>query len=123
MAALASAPMSLVALKTSFIVLICIMVIALAYSFAMDGYSSCYNPNAWWTIVAETDVYVFIALIVAWLFYKEISWIKRIVLMCMLFWSGSVITCGYIAMLFFKLSPEESLSDPLYFVLVRRQNM
>ncbi|KAJ9545967.1 hypothetical protein OSB04_025674 [Centaurea solstitialis] len=31
----------------------------------------------------------------------------------------SIITCGYILVQFFKLSPEESSKDPLYFVLVR----
>ncbi|KAL8199965.1 hypothetical protein R6Q57_013533 [Mikania cordata] len=34
---------------------------------------------------------------------------------------ASFTTCGYIVWQFFKLSPEESLNDPIYFVLRRRQ--
>ncbi|KAD6796762.1 hypothetical protein E3N88_07658 [Mikania micrantha] len=121
MATSSSTSTLLVALKSSFIILMFIMAVALAYTLIMDGDSSCFDPNAWWTIAAVTNVFVFIAFIVAWFFYKESSWMKRVVLMFMLFWCGSFVTCGYIVLLFFKLSPEESLSDPLYFVLVRRQ--
>ncbi|KAK9047922.1 hypothetical protein SSX86_033116, partial [Deinandra increscens subsp. villosa] len=58
----------------------------------------------------------------AWFFYKESRWIIRVVFMFLIFWCGSVVTCGYIVFLFFKLSPEESLKDPLYYVLARREN-
>ncbi|KAM0062689.1 hypothetical protein Hdeb2414_s0003g00082701 [Helianthus debilis subsp. tardiflorus] len=53
----------------------------------------------------------------AWVFYKESSWIKRLVLVfrCYLW-----IHC--FALQFFKLSPEESLKDPIYFVLAKHQN-
>ncbi|PWA73888.1 hypothetical protein CTI12_AA242460 [Artemisia annua] len=57
----------------------------------------------------------------AWYFYKESSWIKRLLFLYLVFWDGSFVTCGYIAMLFFKLSPEESSTDPIFFVLAKRQ--
>ncbi|GKB03538.1 hypothetical protein Tco_0831681 [Tanacetum coccineum] len=34
---------------------------------------------------------------------------------------ASAVICGYIIMLLFKLTPEESSKDPIYFVLARRQ--
>ncbi|XP_076947971.1 uncharacterized protein LOC143620073 [Bidens hawaiensis] len=98
------------------------MAVALACTLAKDGDSSCFDYSALWTQVIITDVFVFIIAIVAWFFYKESSWIKRVILIIVIFWSGSFVTCGYITWLLFKLSPEESLKDPIYFVLVRRQN-
>ncbi|KAI3762039.1 hypothetical protein L1987_52462 [Smallanthus sonchifolius] len=112
----------LISLKTLYIVLMCIMAVAIAYTLVIDGDSSCFDLSARWTIVAVTDFLVFMVLIVAWYFYKESSWIKRIVFIIMIFWCGSVVTCGYISMLLFKLPPEESLKDALYFVLAKHQN-
>ncbi|XP_076937877.1 uncharacterized protein LOC143605768 [Bidens hawaiensis] len=112
----------LVALKSLFIVLMCIIAAALAYTLVKDGDSSCFDLSALWTQVMNVDVVAFITPVVAWFFYKESSWIKRVVFMIVIFWCGSFVTCGYIVWLLFKLSPEESLKDPIYFVLVRRQN-
>ncbi|XP_076916296.1 uncharacterized protein LOC143575949 isoform X2 [Bidens hawaiensis] len=117
-----AAASALVALKTLFIVLMCIMAAALAYTLAKDGDSSCFDLSALWTQVIIADVFAFVIPIVAWFFYKESSWIKRVVVIIVIYWCGSFITCGYITWLLFKLSPEESLKDPIYFVLVRRQN-
>ncbi|KAD6796733.1 hypothetical protein E3N88_07629 [Mikania micrantha] len=64
MATSSSTSTLLVALKSSFIILMCIMAVALAYLLIMDGYSSCFDPNAWWTIAAVTNVLVFFAFIV-----------------------------------------------------------
>ncbi|PWA94188.1 hypothetical protein CTI12_AA061080 [Artemisia annua] len=75
---MAASALLLVALKTVFSILACVMVAALAYGLFMDGFYSCLDPHASATI------------------------------------------CGYIALLLFKLSPEESLKDPIYFVLAKR---
>nr|KAJ0210783.1 hypothetical protein LSAT_V11C400222340 [Lactuca sativa] len=57
----------------------------------------------------------------AWIVYKESSLIKAVVLISIEIIVGSLVTCGYIALRFFKLSHEESSKDPLYFLLVRHQ--
>ncbi|KAF5779959.1 hypothetical protein HanXRQr2_Chr11g0466681 [Helianthus annuus] len=119
--AVASASM-LVALKTFFIISAWVMAAVLVYSFAADGQASCFQPSEWWMQVAEYDYIVIILPIMALFFYKESSWIKRIGFIIISFFCGSFVNCGYIAILFYQLSPEESMKDPLYFVLARRQN-
>ncbi|XP_023736995.1 uncharacterized protein LOC111884932 isoform X2 [Lactuca sativa] len=68
-----------VAMKTLFSILACVMFATLLWATAMDGLASCIDLR------------------------------------------DNVVTCGYIALQFFKLSREESSKDPLYFVLVRHQ--
>nr|GEV81538.1 reverse transcriptase, RNA-dependent DNA polymerase [Tanacetum cinerariifolium] len=109
-----------VALKTLFCLLTCVMAGALVYVYATD-FSTCVDLNAWWMMTVEADFGIDILFVMAWYFYKESSWIKRLLFLIILFWCGSFVTCGYIVMQLFKLSPEESSTDPLYFVLLKRQ--
>ncbi|KAM0019000.1 hypothetical protein Hdeb2414_s0026g00680441 [Helianthus debilis subsp. tardiflorus] len=74
--AVASASM-LVALKTYFIILAWVMADVLVYSFAADGQVSCFQPSKWWMQVAEYDIVIILPIMA--FFYKESSWIKRIV--------------------------------------------
>ncbi|KAJ9545812.1 hypothetical protein OSB04_025519 [Centaurea solstitialis] len=74
-----------------------------------------------WMHVAFVDFFINISIIGAWFVYKESSWILGALFFFLLFWFGSVATCGYIVLQFYKLSPEESLRDPIHFVLVRRE--
>nr|GEV12245.1 G-type lectin S-receptor-like serine/threonine-protein kinase At2g19130 [Tanacetum cinerariifolium] len=96
-------------------------VAALTYGLLMDGFSSCIDPHARWTQVAFIDFMIDVLPIWAWFFYKESRWIIRLLYIFTVFWFGSVVICGHILMLLFKLTPEESSKDPIYFVLVRRQ--
>ncbi|PWA49483.1 hypothetical protein CTI12_AA481920 [Artemisia annua] len=117
---MAASALLLVALKTVFSILACVMVAALAYGLFMDGFYSCLDPHARWMQVALIGFCVDISAIGAWFFYKESRWFIRVVFCFILFWCGSATICGYIALLLFKLSPEESLKDPIYFVLAKR---
>ncbi|KAI7729137.1 hypothetical protein M8C21_033186 [Ambrosia artemisiifolia] len=122
MAAASTSVSMSVALKTFFIVSAWVMAAVLVYSYAADGEASCYDPRAWWMQVAETDFMVLILPIIALFFTKESSWLKRIVFMIVSLFGGSFVNCGYIAILLCKLSPEESIKDPLYFMLAKPQN-
>nr|GEZ91209.1 hypothetical protein CTI12_AA052090 [Tanacetum cinerariifolium] len=99
----------------------CVMAAALTYGLLMDGFSSCFDPRARWMQVAITDFAIDVSLIGAWFFYLESGWIIRLLYIITVFLFGSAVICGYIVMLLFKLTPEESSKDPIYFVLVRRQ--
>ncbi|KAI3757448.1 hypothetical protein L6452_04985 [Arctium lappa] len=109
-----------IAVKTLFIVLFIMMVASFAYLLAIDGFGSCFNIKARWMVAGVTDFTIKMVVIGAWLLYKESNWIVAVALLASAFVLGSVTTCGYILVQFFKLSPEESSKDPLYFVLVRR---
>ncbi|KAI7724992.1 hypothetical protein M8C21_021858 [Ambrosia artemisiifolia] len=108
------------ALKTLFSLLACVMAVALVYSFIKEFMH--FDPNARWGQAAFIEFCIEISFIAAWFFYKESRWILRVVFIIILFWFGSFTVCGYIILQLFKLSPEESSKDPIYFVLVRRQN-
>ncbi|PWA91746.1 Pentatricopeptide repeat-containing protein [Artemisia annua] len=72
-------------------------------------------------LVITTDFTIYVAVLGAWYAYKESSWIIALVLMVPMYFLGCIISIGYILTQFYKLSPEESSTDPLYFVLARRQ--
>ncbi|PWA95256.1 reverse transcriptase, RNA-dependent DNA polymerase [Artemisia annua] len=76
---------------------------------------------AWWFLQITTDFTIYVAVLGAWYAYKESSWIIALVLMVPMYFLGCIISIGYILTQFYKLSPEESSTDPLYFVLARRQ--
>ncbi|KAJ9545969.1 hypothetical protein OSB04_025676 [Centaurea solstitialis] len=108
------------AVKILFIVLLMMMIASFAHLLTIDdGLSSCFNLKARWMVAASTDFAIKMVVIGAWIVYKESNWMVPIALIASAFVLGSVTTCGYILMQFFKLSPEESSKDPLYFVLVR----
>ncbi|KAI7755227.1 hypothetical protein M8C21_032706 [Ambrosia artemisiifolia] len=110
-----------VALKTLLSLLTCVMAVALVYGFVTDHFVSCFDLKAWWMQVEAISFCINISLITAWFFYKESRWILRVVFIIIIFWGASCTICGYILLQLFKLSPEESSKDPIYFVLVRRQ--
>ncbi|GKA51444.1 reverse transcriptase, RNA-dependent DNA polymerase [Tanacetum coccineum] len=110
-----------VALKTLFVVMTCIMAAVLVYLFAMDRFSSCFDLSDWWIRVAECDVTIYFILVVAWFYYKELNWIKTLVFTVAITFWGSFATCAYIVLQLYKLSPEESSKDPIYYVLARRR--
>ncbi|XP_071696447.1 uncharacterized protein [Rutidosis leptorrhynchoides] len=109
-----------VKLKTVFVVLTCIMAVTIVWSVASDLYASCFYPRAWWMKLTGTHVVVDTVFITAWFFYKESSWIKTIVYAFLITGTGSFATCGYIVIQLFKLSPEESMTDPIYYALAKK---
>nr|XP_043614261.1 uncharacterized protein LOC122586327 [Erigeron canadensis] len=106
-------------LKTLLGVFTCVMGAALAYGFSLDYFFSCFSPRARWMQVALTDFVISISPISVWYFYKEPRWIMRVMFMFILFWLGSFIICGYILLQLLKLSPEQTLKDPFFFMLAR----
>ncbi|XP_024971550.1 uncharacterized protein LOC112510384 [Cynara cardunculus var. scolymus] len=110
-----------IAVKTLMSILACVMAASIAYLLVVNGISTCFAPRDWWMHVALVDFCITIAIIWAWFVYKESSWIIGVAFLFLLFWVGSVATCVYIVLQFYKLSPEESRKDPLYFALARRE--
>ncbi|PWA94249.1 hypothetical protein CTI12_AA017470 [Artemisia annua] len=74
-----------------------------------------------WLMALYVDVFIDVVVIAAWVIYKESSWIVAAAFTVLLCVFGSIATCGYVILQFYKLSPEEFTKDPLYFVLVRHQ--
>ncbi|KAJ9545971.1 hypothetical protein OSB04_025678 [Centaurea solstitialis] len=109
-----------IAVKTLMIVLCVVMGVAFAYVFSVHGYASCFDLQSRWMITPVTDFFISIVVIGAWFVYKESNWLVAAALIVSSCFAGSITTCGYILVQFFKLSPEESSANPLYFVLVRR---
>ncbi|MFS7948984.1 hypothetical protein Hanom_Chr06g00566201 [Helianthus anomalus] len=112
-----------VLVKTLFIVLYCLMAAAFVYLFMFGDFLSCFDIHSRWFILIVADFTAYVVVIGAWVAYKESSWIIAIVLMVTMHFIGSLVSLGYILTQFFKLSREESVKDPLYFVLTRRQKM
>ncbi|XP_024969094.1 uncharacterized protein LOC112508647 [Cynara cardunculus var. scolymus] len=92
---------------------------AFAYVFANNGYLSCFDIQSRWMAAAMAEFNINIVLIWAWFVYKESNWTVAAAIIASTWLVGSITTCGYIFVQFFKLSPEESSTNPLYFVLVK----
>eukprot|EP00245_Coleochaete_scutata_P002134 TRINITY_DN12764_c0_g1_i1.p1 TRINITY_DN12764_c0_g1~~TRINITY_DN12764_c0_g1_i1.p1 ORF type:complete len:119 (+),score=7.38 TRINITY_DN12764_c0_g1_i1:63-419(+) len=71
-----------------------------------------------WMAATLIDFYVNVAVLSAWVCYKETTWIGRFIWVTLLICLGSIFTCFYVAYNLFKLGP----SDPLYFVLLRERH-
>ncbi|CAH1441060.1 unnamed protein product [Lactuca virosa] len=78
-------------------------------SFIFSSTNRAGQQNLWVVLVVNENV------LVAWVFYKESSWIKTTIFVVLI-----LLSIGYILVQFFRLSSEESSTNPLYFVLVRR---
>ncbi|KAL8264572.1 hypothetical protein R6Q59_022702 [Mikania micrantha] len=90
------------------------------YVFVMDRFVSCFDLQNRWLMFEYVSVVINLGAIVAWVFYKESSWIVATIVTVLLAVFTSVATCVYVITQFLKLSPEEFSKDPIYFVLVRR---
>ncbi|PWA52217.1 hypothetical protein CTI12_AA456910 [Artemisia annua] len=110
-----------VAVKTLMIALFCLMVVMFAYLFVFGDYTTCLDIHSRWFLQIITDFTIYVVVLGAWYAYKESSWIIALALMVPTYLAGCIISIGYILTQFYKLSPEESSKDPLYFVLARRQ--
>ncbi|KAJ0456949.1 hypothetical protein HanIR_Chr15g0768271 [Helianthus annuus] len=111
-----------VSVKTLFIVLFCVMVAAFAYLFLFGDFFSCFDIHARWYKIMMADFTTCAVVIGVWIAYKESSWIIAFVVIAAMQVLGSFVSLGYILTQFYKLSHEEYLKDPLYFVLARSKN-
>ncbi|KAH0684807.1 hypothetical protein KY289_022559 [Solanum tuberosum] len=107
-----------IALKCFFAILGCLVTGIVIYTIAIDGFSFVITP-----LMAATtiDSYIHVFLIWSWVVYKEANWITAIPWAVLLVCFRSITICGYILLQFLKLSTQESLQDPIYFVLLQRQ--
>ncbi|RAL54832.1 hypothetical protein DM860_013528 [Cuscuta australis] len=114
---------SATALRTSFAVLGCAAAATVIYTVVTDGLPFRIELLTPWMAATLIDFYINIFAIGTWVVYKETNWILAILWVVLLICFGSITTCGYIVLQFLKLSPAESLQDPVYFVLLRHGNM
>ncbi|XP_024358836.1 uncharacterized protein [Physcomitrium patens] len=68
-----------------------------------------------WMSATLIDFYVNVIPIAAWVWYKESNLGSRVTWTVLLICFGSITTCWYIAIEFFKMSPD----DPAYYVLLK----
>ncbi|XVE55088.1 hypothetical protein DITRI_Ditri03aG0132800 [Diplodiscus trichospermus] len=109
-------------LKALFLVLCCLMVATLIYTISIDGLPFRMELLTPWMIATLVDFYINTVPLAVWVSYKESSWISATLWVILLICFGSITTCGYIFMQFLKLSPQESLQDPIYHVLLNHTN-
>ncbi|KAF9682792.1 hypothetical protein SADUNF_Sadunf05G0145200 [Salix dunnii] len=79
------------------------------------GYSCLHNLRRWLPISQRPPH-------PAWISYKESNFITATIWILLLICFGSITTSVYIFIQFLKLSPEESLQDPVYHVLLRHES-
>ncbi|XP_016489033.1 uncharacterized protein LOC107808973 isoform X2 [Nicotiana tabacum] len=110
-----------IALKSLFAVLGCLASAVVIYTVVTDGLPFRLQLLTPWMAATLIDFYINIFAIGSWVAYKESNWITSLLWAVLLFCLGSITTCGYIVLQFLNLSTQESIQDPIYFVLLRRQ--
>ncbi|XP_070056134.1 uncharacterized protein LOC107787248 isoform X3 [Nicotiana tabacum] len=110
-----------IALKSLFAVLGCLASAVVIYTVVTDGLPFRLELLTPWMAATLIDFYINIFAIGSWVAYKESNWITALLWAVLLFCLGSITTCGYIILQFLNLSTQESIQDPIYFVLLRRQ--
>ncbi|XP_073127959.1 uncharacterized protein [Henckelia pumila] len=115
-----AAPSLATVLRNLFVVLGCGITATVVYTIATDGLPFRKQLLTPWMAATLVDFYINILVIGAWIIYKESNWIRAIIWIVFLVCLGSITTCGYIVLQFFKLTPQESMQDPIYFVLLKK---
>lgn len=105
-------------LKSLFSALGCVMGATLIYTISVDGLPFRKDLLTPWMAATLVDFYINIFAIGVWILYKEGNWVSGILWLVLLVCLGSITTCGYIVLQLFKLSPQDSLRDPIYFLLL-----
>ncbi|KAL8172424.1 hypothetical protein V2J09_024228 [Rumex salicifolius] len=118
--AMAKSP--LIALRIVFLTLGCVMVATLIYTISIDGLPFRKDLLTPWMIALLIDFYIHIAVLAAWVSYKETSWLSAVIWIVLLVCLGSITTCAYIAIQLFKLSNEESMQDLMCHLLLKKLN-
>ncbi|XP_012074456.1 uncharacterized protein LOC105635926 isoform X2 [Jatropha curcas] len=107
-----------IGLKALFLILCCAMVVTLIYTISIDGLPFRKDLLTPWMAATLVDFYINVVPLAAWTFYKESNCVSAIIWIILLVCFGSITTCFYIFIQFLKLSPQESLQDPMYHVLL-----
>lgn len=107
-------------LKTLFSVLGTIMLAIVLYTVITDGLPFRKELLTPWMAATLIDFYINVAILSAWVIYKEANWISSILWIILLIGLGSIATSAYIVVQFLKLSSQESSQDPMYYVLLRQ---
>ncbi|GER33925.1 XK-related protein 2 [Striga asiatica] len=110
-----------IGLRTAFVVLGCIITATVIYTTVTDGLPFRKELLTPWMAATLVDFYINILAIGAWIVYKESSWIRALIWIVLLVCLGSITTCLYIVVQFLKLSSQESIQDPIYFVLKNKK--
>ncbi|KAJ6920319.1 hypothetical protein NC651_014042 [Populus alba x Populus x berolinensis] len=109
-------------LRALFLVMGCLMVGTLVYTIYVDGFPFRRDLLTPWMIATLVDFYINVIAVAAWICYKESNFITATIWILLLICFGSITTSVYIFIQFLKLSPEESLQDPVYRVLLRHES-
>ncbi|XP_042016768.1 uncharacterized protein LOC121764808 [Salvia splendens] len=107
-------------LRTAFVVLGCVTTATVIYTLVTDGLPFRKEIYAPWMVSSLVDFYINIIAIGMWIIYKESNWISSLIWMVLLICFGSIATCLYVVLQLRKLTPHESHSDPICFVLLKR---
>eukprot|EP01018_Ginkgo_biloba_P023285 Gb_20527 [translate_table: standard] len=106
---------SVVVARVVFLMLGFVMFITLVYTLITDGSPFRKELLTPWMNATLIDFYLNVAAIATWVCYKEGTWIGAVIWTVLLICFGSIVTCWYIAIQLFKISPQ----DPLYRVLLK----
>ncbi|CAM6091949.1 unnamed protein product [Calypogeia fissa] len=92
-----------------------IQAFTIIYTCATDGSPFRKELLTPWMGATLIDFYILIALIAAWVWYKESTWTRRLIWTALFIFFGSVTASWYVAIEFFKLS----VDDPIHLVLLK----
>ncbi|GAY39709.1 hypothetical protein CUMW_046530 [Citrus unshiu] len=109
-------------LKTLFCVLGCVMTATLTYTISIDGLPFRKELLTPWMAATLVDFFINVVPLATWVTYKESNWIGAMLWVILLVCFGSITTCAYIFVQLLKLSPQESLQDPIYHALLRHSS-
>ncbi|XP_048227016.1 uncharacterized protein LOC8281398 isoform X2 [Ricinus communis] len=112
-------PILAIGLRSAFLALCCVMIATLVYTISIDGLPFRRDLLTPWMTVTLVDFYINVVPFAAWTYYKESNHFTAVIWIILLICFGSVTTCAYIFIQFLKLSPQESLQDPMYYVLLQ----
>ncbi|OVA08114.1 Protein of unknown function DUF1475 [Macleaya cordata] len=113
------ASVSVNVLRTLFCVLGGLMVATLIYTISIDGLPFRKELLTPWMATTLIDFYIIVVALAAWVAYKEPNLISEVVWIILLICFGSITTCAFIVVQLFKLSSQDALQDPMYYVLLR----
>ncbi|CAL9773030.1 unnamed protein product [Musa acuminata subsp. burmannicoides] len=116
-----AASANMVAYKVVFFALGCFMLATLIYTTVTDGSPFRIELLTPWMVATLIDFYVNVVAIVAWVAYKEPTWMKAFLWVILLVCFGSLATCAYITLKLFNITSQH-LQDPVSQLLLRKDH-
>eukprot|EP00271_Cylindrocystis_brebissonii_P002339 TRINITY_DN1288_c0_g1_i1.p1 TRINITY_DN1288_c0_g1~~TRINITY_DN1288_c0_g1_i1.p1 ORF type:complete len:120 (+),score=4.75 TRINITY_DN1288_c0_g1_i1:370-729(+) len=107
-----------IAARVIFTCLSVAMAFCVIYTCVTDGTPFRSEVLTPWMGATLIDFYLNVFILLCWLFYKEDGWLARIIWTALFIGLGSIMTCLYLAVEFFKLNA----SDPLYLVIFKERH-